>query len=78
MPPALSTLKKRLESRKTDEARSISNRLRIAKREIGYKHRYDYVVVNDSLDAAYRKLRQIIIEETDGTKRRTKKCRTCR
>ena len=64
MPPTLSELKKRLESRMTDEASSISNRLKIAKREIGYKGRYDYVVVNDSLDAAYKKLKEIIIAES--------------
>jgi len=64
MPPALSELKKRLESRRTDAASSISARLKIARREIGYKGRYDHVVVNDSLDAAYRKLRKIILTES--------------
>ena len=66
MPPTLKALKERLESRMTDPASSISNRLKIAKREIGYKGKYDYVVVNDSLDAAYRKLKNIIISESQS------------
>ena len=64
MPPALSTLKDRLESRMTDPAHHISHRLKVAKREIGHKGRYDYVVVNDSLDAAHKKLKEIIISES--------------
>jgi guanylate kinase len=66
MPPTLKELKKRLESRMTDEASSISNRLKVAKREIGYKGKYDYVVVNDSLDTAYKKLKKIIQAESKG------------
>jgi guanylate kinase len=78
MPPALSALKKRLESRRTDAARSISTRLKVARREIGYKHRYDYVVVNDSLDAAYKKLKQIVISEIEGPKKGDPGCRMYR
>lgn len=66
MPPTLTALKKRLESRKTDPANSISNRLKIARREIKYKGKYKYVIVNDSLDAAYKKIRSIIISERGG------------
>lgn len=64
MPPALSALKKRLESRMTDPARSISSRLKIAKKEIKYKNKYDYVIINDSLTKAYKKLKNIIISES--------------
>jgi guanylate kinase len=64
MPPSISVLKKRLESRKTDAASSISERLKIARREIRHKDRYDHVVVNDSLDAAYKKLKEIILSES--------------
>lgn len=66
MPPTLAALKKRLESRKTDPARSISKRLKIARREIGYKGRYDYVVINDSLDTAYRTIKSIITSESQN------------
>lgn len=63
MPPTLGVLKKRLESRMTDPAHSISGRLKIARQEIKYKNRYDYVVINDSLTAAYGKLKSIIVSE---------------
>jgi guanylate kinase len=64
MPPALSVLKKRLESRMTDPARSISSRLKLARQEIKYKNKYDHVVINDSLTKAYKKLKAIIISES--------------
>ena len=64
MPPTMSVLKKRLEARMTDPADSISHRLKIAKREIKYKGKYDYVVVNDRLDTAYNKIKDIIEKET--------------
>ena len=64
MPPTLAALRKRLESRQTEHADSISHRLKVARREIEYKDRYDYVVVNDSIDAAYAELKNIIIKET--------------
>lgn len=64
MPPSMEELKKRLESREADTAKSISNRLKIAKQEIACKDRYDYIVVNDRLDAAYKKLKEIILVES--------------
>ncbi len=64
MPPALPVLKKRLQSRMTDPARSISSRLKIARQEIKYKDKYDHVVINDALTAAYKKLKDIIIAES--------------
>lgn len=63
MPPTLKILKKRLEARSTEGSDSISNRLKVARREMGYKGRYDYVVINDSLEAAYKKLKSIITTE---------------
>jgi len=67
MPPTPAALKKRLESRMTDPQHHISHRLKIARREIGYKDKYDYVVVNDSLEAAYKKLKEIIISESKSS-----------
>lgn len=66
MPPTLAALKKRLESRMTDPAHSISSRLKVARHEIKYKGKYDYVVVNDRLDTAYKKLKSIIVKETQN------------
>lgn len=69
MPPTLGVLKKRLETRMTDPANSISDRLKVAKREIKYKGKYDYIVINDRLSTAYKKLKSIIIEETKNAGR---------
>ncbi|MDP3730756.1 MAG: guanylate kinase [Candidatus Omnitrophota bacterium] len=63
MPPSMEELKKRLESREADTAKAILNRLKVAKQEIACRDKYDYVVVNDRLGAAYRKLKDIIILE---------------
>lgn len=63
LPPSIETLKKRLEARSADTAHSILNRLKIAKKEIAYKEKYDYIVVNDRLDTAYKKLKSIITGE---------------
>jgi len=63
MPPSMDELKKRLESREADTAKAILNRLKVAKQEIGYKDRYDYMVINDKLNTAYKKLKEIIILE---------------
>jgi len=63
MPPSVGELKKRLEARHSDDSASISTRLALAKREMAYRPRYDHVVVNDSLEGAYKKLRQIIQAE---------------
>lgn len=63
LPPSIEALKKRLEERSSDAAHSILNRLKISRKEIAYKNRYDYTVVNDRLDTAYKKLKSIIISE---------------
>jgi guanylate kinase len=63
LPPSIDALKKRLEDRSADSAPAILNRLKLAKKEMACKSKYDYTVVNDSLDAAYKKLKDIIITE---------------
>jgi len=63
LPPSLKALEERLHKRKTDDSYVISNRLSIAKKEIAYKDRYDYRIVNDDLKTAYETLRAILIAE---------------
>ena len=63
LPPSLAVLKKRLEGRMTDAPETMSKRLGLAKKEMAYKKRYDYRIVNDRLGSAYRKLKKIIIKE---------------
>ena len=63
LPPSIKVLKERLHLRKSDSARTISKRLKIAQIEMSYKGRYDYRVVNDKLDDAYKKLKAVIVSE---------------
>ena len=61
LPPSLTVLKRRLCGRKSEDRASIMKRLKLANREIAYKDKYDYTVVNDRLDAAYKRLKKIIV-----------------
>ena len=63
MPPSLSVLKKRLLGRKSEDAKAVAARLKLARREMSYRKKYDYTVVNDRLGAAYKKLRNIVKSE---------------
>ena len=52
MPPSLQELRRRLEQRGTDSPAVIEDRLAKAEYELGFRDRYDAVVVNDNLDTA--------------------------
>ncbi len=54
--PTLDELKKRLYSRGTDSSEVIEKRLEMAKREIQRISEYDYLIVNDDLEAAAQTL----------------------
>ena len=60
MPPSFEELEKRLKNRHTDTKDNIRKRLEIAKKEISYKDKYDYVVVNDDLDRCINEIKNII------------------
>jgi len=64
LPPSIEALKERLASRNSDTAETISARLKFARKEMSYKEKYDYRIVNDKLDAAYEELREIIRKES--------------
>ncbi len=64
LPPSLKALKSRLESRRQDRKETIADRLKFARKEISYKSRYDYRIINDKLKNAYHNLKDIIIKET--------------
>ena len=65
LPPSLNALEERLRFRKSEDGRAISTRLKLARKEMSYKKKYDYTVVNDRLDAAYKKLRNIVISKEE-------------
>jgi len=63
IPPSMSELRRRLESRKSDSPEVIEQRLSWAESEIAIANRYDYQIVNDHLKTAYEVLRSILIAE---------------
>jgi guanylate kinase len=72
LPPSVKDLKARLNDRRSDKPEDIARRLRIAEKEMAYKDRYDYRIVNDNLDQAYKELKKVIISELEEDKCRRK------
>ena len=62
-PPSLDELAKRIHKRGTDSLENIKTRLSSANDELTYVHNYDYVVVNDRVQAATKKIGAIITAE---------------
>jgi len=69
LPPSIPELKTRLERRAEDPADVVAKRLQSAKSEIGTWENFDYVLVNDDLDATFVALRAILHAERIKTKR---------
>jgi guanylate kinase len=63
LPPSMTELRGRLERRAEDSAATIAARLENAKREIERWRLYDYVIVNDDLQRAYRQVVSILAAE---------------
>ena len=63
MPPSLSELKNRIETRGTETEEMINNRLNVAKEEIEMMNLYDYVVENDQIDLACERIKAIVVAE---------------
>ena len=61
MPPSLDELTKRLEHRASETGENAELRLSRAEEEMAQSHRYDHVIVNDDLDAAFSELKKIIL-----------------
>ncbi|MFD2760505.1 guanylate kinase [Lentibacillus juripiscarius] len=62
-PPSLEELKTRITSRGTESQNAVLKRLKEARGEIEMMDAYDYVVVNDDVDHAVRKVQSIIQSE---------------
>ncbi len=63
LPPSLKELKNRIEGRGTDSKEVILNRMQSAYDELNYAFEYDYVVLNDEVEAAVKKVQCIINAE---------------
>jgi guanylate kinase len=55
-PPSVLELETRLNNRKTDSAETISKRIDKARWELGFADRFDFILVNDSLEEAKAKV----------------------
>lgn len=62
-PPSMEVLEKRLKNRKTESPEKLQERLNFAQRELQTKDQYDYHIINDDLNQAYKELRTIVCNE---------------
>jgi guanylate kinase len=63
LPPSASILEQRLRGRSKDTEEQIRRRLEVACREVGEFAQYEYVVINDELEAAADRLRAVVMAE---------------
>lgn len=63
LPPSMEELKNRIKKRGSETEESLLKRFKCAFQEINYISKYNYVVTNDVLDEAVKKLECIIIAE---------------
>jgi guanylate kinase len=63
LPPSSSVLADRLRGRSKDSEEQIRTRLAVSSREVSEYATYDYVVINDDVDAAVDRLRGIVLAE---------------
>jgi guanylate kinase len=63
LPPSYDVLERRLRGRSKDSEAAMQRRLRTARDEVAAFVEYDYVVVNDELDACVDRLRAVLTAE---------------
>ena len=63
LPPSIEELRRRLTGRGTDSAEVIAGRMARARSEISHWDGYDYVVVNDDIQACFEKVKKILEAE---------------
>lgn len=63
MAPSMEIVKERIKARNTEDADQIIKRFRRAYQEINEINKYNYVVINDNLEDAVKKVESILISE---------------
>ena len=63
MPPSMKELKQRLVKRDTEIPEKLLNRFKTAYKEINEAKKYNYVVINDKVDNAVKRVEAIILAE---------------
>lgn len=71
LPPSIEELHRRLTARATDSAEVIDGRMQRALAEISHWDGYDYVVINDDVQACFAKVREILHAERMKRARQT-------
>lgn len=64
LPPSMESLSRRLHRRGTEDEETIGKRLAEAEREMSFKNRYKYNVVNGDLDTAVNEVLDILKKES--------------
>ncbi|OFW04521.1 MAG: guanylate kinase [Acidobacteria bacterium RIFCSPLOWO2_02_FULL_67_36] len=63
LPPSFEALEQRLRGRSKDSEEAVQRRLATARAEVAAFAEYDYVIVNDELEACVERLRAIVLAE---------------
>jgi len=63
LPPSYAVLERRLRGRSADSEAAMQRRLQTARDEVAAFTEYDYVIVNDELDACVDRMRAIVLAE---------------
>jgi len=69
LPPSFAELRRRLTGRGTEKPEEVERRLHNARGEVKLMGKYQYLVVNDDLEAAYRTLQGIVDAEKQRSSR---------
>lgn len=69
IPPSLGELENRIKTRGTESDELIKNRMLVAREELKMMNLYDYVIENDQVDYAVKKIKAIVIAEHCRRKR---------
>jgi guanylate kinase len=67
LPPSMAELRRRLESRSSDDQAVIDLRIERAAGEIREARWYDYIIINDDFDTAFEELSSIVIAQSRRT-----------
>ena len=76
LPPSFDVLERRLRGRSKDPEAEIQRRLAVAREEVAAFSEYDYLIVNDELDGAVKRLRGIVMAERSRLQRMRREAET--
>lgn len=71
LPPSITELKSRLERRAQDSAGTIEKRLKNARIEMDHYDEYDYVLINEDLEASTQRVRSILVSARQERRRQS-------